>query len=69
MSDNQSAAEVPYQLAAAPPSEPGSTAVGSGGGGLLAMIERLRLWADRVRMVRSVVTFMVDRTEAVSKAT
>ena len=43
MSDTQSTApEVPYQQdAVAPPSEPGSTYVGSGGGGLLAMIERL----------------------------
>jgi hypothetical protein len=40
MSDNQSAAEVPYQLAAAPPSEP-QPPLAPGGGGLLAMIERL----------------------------
>jgi len=40
MSDNQSAAEVPYQSVAAPPSDVPSTVV-SGGGGLLAMIERL----------------------------
>jgi ERF superfamily len=43
MSDSQSAAPgVPHQQdIAAPPSEPGSTYVGAGGGGLLAMIERL----------------------------
>ena len=39
MSDNPSAAAVPYQSAAAPPPEPSAQA--SGGGGLLAMIERL----------------------------
>ena len=39
MSDNPSAAEVPYQLAVAPPSEPPPGV--SGGGGLLAVIERL----------------------------
>jgi ERF superfamily len=41
MSDNQSAAEVPYQLAAAPLPEVTSPSATSGGGGLLAMIERL----------------------------
>jgi ERF superfamily len=41
MSDTHSAVEVPLKSAAAPPSEPGLTMVGSGGGGLLAMIERL----------------------------
>ena len=41
MSDTtQPAAEVPYQLAAAPPSEP-QPPLASGGGGLLVMIERL----------------------------
>ena len=40
MSDNHSAAEVPYQSAAAPPPELNPPSV-SGGGGLLAMIERL----------------------------
>jgi predicted DNA-binding protein len=41
MSDTHSAVEVPHRSAAAPPSDPGLTMVGSGGGGLLVMIERL----------------------------
>jgi hypothetical protein len=41
MSDNQSAAEVPYQSDAAPPSETKSPSPPSEGGGLLAVIERL----------------------------
>lgn len=42
MSDNPaSAAEVPYQSVAAPPSEPTTPVALSGGGGLLAVIERL----------------------------
>jgi hypothetical protein len=41
MSDNQPTAEVPYQTAVAPPSEVISPSATSGGGGLLAMIERL----------------------------
>jgi hypothetical protein len=45
MSDNQSAAEVPYQQAAAPPPE-GVPPTISGGGGLLAMIERLATKPD-----------------------
>ena len=40
MSDNPSAAEVPYPSAAAPPLEPQPPSA-TGGGGLLAMIERL----------------------------
>ena len=41
MSDNQSAAEVPYQSAVAPLPEPAPPNTASGGGGLLVMIERL----------------------------
>ena len=41
MSDSQPAAEVPYQLAAAPPSETTKSLSPPEGGGLLAMIERL----------------------------
>ena len=41
MSDNRSAAEVPYQSDAAPLSEPKSLSPPSEGGGLLAVIERL----------------------------
>jgi len=41
MSDNQSAAEVPYQSAVAPLPEPAPPNTVSGGGGLLVMIERL----------------------------
>ena len=48
MSDNPSAAEVPYQSVAAPPPEPPSApqAVVSEGGGLLAVIERLATRPD-----------------------
>ena len=41
MSDSQPAAEVPYQLAAAPPSETTKSLSPPEGGGLLVMIERL----------------------------
>ena len=41
MSDSQPAAEVPYQLAAAPPSETTKSLSPPEGGGLLAVIERL----------------------------
>jgi hypothetical protein len=46
MSDSQSAAEVPYQLAAAPPSETTKSLSPPEGGGLLAMIERLATRPD-----------------------
>jgi len=41
MSDNQSAAGVPYQSVAAPSPDPGPPSSATGGGGLLVMIERL----------------------------